>query len=192
MWQKERLLNAAIRRLPRDVTKVVWVDGDVLFANPAWIVEMSRLLDNCMAVQPFKHVIRLPRGMASYRGEGDRWKSFAAVYKRNPRERVKGNFHHHGHTGFAWAARRDLLERHGHSSSPVGEHRHVHVRSDAAVERLDYARAAREFLATLQNDVARRDRTAVCATVKYPLRATRLRELDNRRRDVVLTGLASC
>src|SRR5258706_11375823 len=31
MWQKERLLNVAMGRLPASCTKVAWVDCDVLF-----------------------------------------------------------------------------------------------------------------------------------------------------------------
>lgn len=33
MWQKERLLNLALRLLPPRVTKVAWIDCDVLFLN---------------------------------------------------------------------------------------------------------------------------------------------------------------
>jgi hypothetical protein len=43
LWQKERLLNIAISRLPARAAKVVWLDCDVLFANASWARETSRL-----------------------------------------------------------------------------------------------------------------------------------------------------
>jgi hypothetical protein len=38
------------------------------------------------------------------------WKSFAAVQKKYPDTLRSGRFDAHGHTGFAWAARREVLE----------------------------------------------------------------------------------
>jgi hypothetical protein len=113
MWQKERLLNLAIARLPDRYTKVAWLDCDVLFENDRWMVEASSLLEKCAVVQPFEQVVRLPLGHSYFRGLGDRWEGFAAVYQREPTQRLCGDFNRHGHTGFAWAARRDILARHG-------------------------------------------------------------------------------
>lgn len=113
MWQKERLLNVAVAHLPATCTKVAWLDCDVLFANSEWAVETSALLERWAVVQPFKWVVRLPRGFTAYWGLGDVWKSFGAVYAHDPARLVRGSFDKHGHTGFAWAARRELLERRG-------------------------------------------------------------------------------
>lgn len=113
MWQKERLLNLAIEHLPDDCAKVAWLDSDILFTNADWAAQTSRLLDHCPIVQPFENVIRLPRGKTSFDGEGDQWKSFSAVYAQSPNEMLSGRFDKHGHTGFAWAARRDILTTHG-------------------------------------------------------------------------------
>ncbi|MGH7960327.1 MAG: hypothetical protein ACRERD_00690 [Candidatus Binatia bacterium] len=109
MWQKERLLNLAIARLPSRCTKVAWLDGDILFENPGWAVETSRLLDRYPVVQPFATAIRLPSGCQDYRGEGDVWRSFGAVYTTHPQWVRKGKYERHGETGFAWAARRDVV-----------------------------------------------------------------------------------
>jgi hypothetical protein len=113
LWQKERLLNIATSHLPASCTKVAWVDCDVLFENESWAIETSRLLDYQAVVQPFDFAIRLPRGVSSYKGEGERWESFAAVYRQRPGELPAANFLEHGHTGFVWAARRDIITRHG-------------------------------------------------------------------------------
>src|ERR1044071_3519469 len=113
MWQKERLINLALEHLPDDCAKVAWIDCDILFTNPDWAVQTSQLLDHYSIVQPFDNIIRLPQGKKYYEGEGDQWKSFAAVYARQPNEMLSGRFDKHGHTGFAWATRRDILARHG-------------------------------------------------------------------------------
>jgi hypothetical protein len=113
LWQKERLLNVAISRLPPACRKVAWLDCDVLFENPDWAVEASRLLDDHPVVQLYDRAVRLPRGHTRHRGEGDAWDGFAAVHRRAPHLHREGRFGRHGHTGFAWAARREILGRHG-------------------------------------------------------------------------------
>ena len=113
MWQKERLLNLAISELPKSVRKIAWLDGDILFERADWAVRTAKLLDEFPVVQLFDRAIRLPRGHMAYTGEGDAWASFAAVYRRQPQQLLAGDFAAHGHTGFAWAARRDWLDAHG-------------------------------------------------------------------------------
>ena len=36
LWQKERLLNVALGRLPADCDQVAWLDCDVIFAAQDW------------------------------------------------------------------------------------------------------------------------------------------------------------
>jgi hypothetical protein len=113
MWQKERLLNLAISELPKSARKVAWLDGDILFERPDWAVRAARLLDDVPVVQLFDRAIRLPRDHDAYTGAGDLWDSFAAVYRTRPQILLSGDFAAHGHTGFAWAARREWLDAHG-------------------------------------------------------------------------------
>lgn len=110
VWQKERLLNVAIGALPSECTKVAWLDCDILFDAPAWARETAALLDIYSVVQPFGTVVRLPRGMSHDDGRGKRWSSFGAVHLSNPALAGCGLFDPHGHTGFAWAARRAFLD----------------------------------------------------------------------------------
>jgi hypothetical protein len=169
MWQKERLLNIAIQQLPDSCEKVAWVDCDILFDNPDWVVETSGLLDQVSVVQPFGKAVRLPTGryihnetdkffagfcaLQSHRKELDAKRaaprqpsSLQVVYCRLCGSRIAsaalvctgcracpkpgaggntafaplkdrtlptGEFDRHGHTGFAWAARKELLLQHG-------------------------------------------------------------------------------
>jgi hypothetical protein len=130
MWQKERLLNLAIATLPATCTKVVWLDCDVLFENPAWAVETSRRLERRAVVQPYDRAVRLPRGTAAYRGAGDVWEGFGATVARRPDLLLSARFDRHGHTGFAWAARREVVARHGLYDACIagsGDHMMAHA-----------------------------------------------------------------
>jgi hypothetical protein len=112
MWQKERLLNLAIARMPDEWNTVAWLDGDILFENRNWAMEAVAQLDRHAVVQPFSEVVRLPQG-ATWGRVGQQWDSFGSIVKQTPNQLLNGNFARHGHTGFAWVARRDWLTRHG-------------------------------------------------------------------------------
>jgi hypothetical protein len=113
MWQKERLLNIATSRLPEQCRKVVWIDFDIAFENADWAVETSRMLDDVPMVQPFSNGILLPKGATHYEGEGRRLHGFAATYANEPHSLSEGTYLTHGHAGWAWAIRREVLDRHG-------------------------------------------------------------------------------
>ena len=120
LWQKERLVNIGVRELPDDCDQVAWLDADVLFARSDWAVETSRLLRDHVVVQPFSHCVRLPAGATSCEpatlpfgpGEGELFYGISWGVRANGRRSLR-RYADHGHTGFAWAARRGLLERHG-------------------------------------------------------------------------------
>jgi len=82
LWQKERLLNLAVSRLPADVQFVAWVDHDLVFANPDWLdigcdmirrgVDAVQLFDAVDFLDPAGQVIRRNRGsVAAMRTSGD-------------------------------------------------------------------------------------------------------------------------
>jgi hypothetical protein len=122
LWHKERLLNLALRELPAECDKVSWLDADVEFENADWVAQTCDLLDRYVVVQPFSTACWLRRGEDSAPpeafspgvGEG-RWLhsiAYTMARKSDPLKAL-GNYFAHGHTGFAWAARRELLEQHG-------------------------------------------------------------------------------
>ncbi len=130
MWQKERLLDLGTGWLPGHCTKVAWIDADVLFGNADWATETSALLDSAVVVQPFAEVVRMSRGHAQPRAGDDTFESFAKVFVERPQELHAGKFERHGHTGFAWAARRDVLARHGYYDACIagsGDHMMAHA-----------------------------------------------------------------
>ena len=113
MWQKERLLNVAASKLPRSCTKIAWLDNDLVFEDPNWFERTSEALDRYVVVQPFDAVVRLPRGVKYDDGEGEFYTSFGRIFKQQPALSRVAEFNHHGHTGFAWAARRELFDEVG-------------------------------------------------------------------------------
>jgi hypothetical protein len=113
MWQKERLLNVALAKAPKQFDKIAWIDADVVFNNPGWARTASQLLEFFPVVQLFHKVVRLPRGHFEYRGAGQQYNGFAIAYSLDPHSVTSGDFHRHGHTGFGWAARREVLEAYG-------------------------------------------------------------------------------
>ena len=112
-WQKERLLNILLQRVPRRYSKIAWIDADVLFENPSWAQAASSLLQRYVVVQLFDTAVRLPPDPLYGFGLTDHYRSFGAVYQSHPQALLNGMYEQHGHTGFAWAAQRDFLDAHG-------------------------------------------------------------------------------
>jgi hypothetical protein len=120
MWQKERLLDLGAGHLPGRCSKVAWLDADVIFERDDWAVETARLLDDLAVVQPFASAVRLSRGATEPRPGDDSYEGFGFVYTTRPEALAHGKYDLHGHTGFAWAAQRDLLGRHGLYDASIG------------------------------------------------------------------------
>lgn len=66
MWQKEAIINCAIRRLPKEYDVVAWIDPDLLFHNNNWYAETVQALETHPVVQMFSYVRYLgPNGEES-------------------------------------------------------------------------------------------------------------------------------
>jgi hypothetical protein len=113
IWQKERLINILFQKIPPRFSKIIWLDCDLLFQNENWLVEASAALDDHKVIQPFQWVVRLPRYEQYYSKYGEKHESFCSVWEKDHSRADKGVFDQHGHTGFAWGIRRELLARHG-------------------------------------------------------------------------------
>jgi hypothetical protein len=120
MWQKERLLNVAIESLPATCDRVVWIDCDVVFQDDAWPRAANATLDRHPVIQPFDMSHELRRDVAP--GEIDvahtyiTCRSLAcglASGEVKPDIMLSPNKRGLGIAiGLAWAARRELLQRH--------------------------------------------------------------------------------
>jgi hypothetical protein len=113
LWQKERLLNLVIKSLPDRYTNVAWIDADILFSNPNWIRDTCDALEEHAVVQPFVESVRVPPSPVHHVDNSDSLVSFAYLYQLDPDGVLGPTYWNHGHTGYAWAGRRDWLEAYG-------------------------------------------------------------------------------
>jgi hypothetical protein len=123
MWRKERLLNLALRALPTQCRKVVWMDCDLIAGSADWPGRLSHTLDHLPVVQPFGRARYLARAAelkdGSPEGEVDFWRSSVA-HLIDKGQRVSDGLTHLARPseptcarGSVWAAHRELLDRHG-------------------------------------------------------------------------------
>jgi len=126
LWHKEALLNGLIKNLPANFKYVFWVDADVTFTNKNWMVDAVAELQpskNRM-VQLFEYCIHLEQDEfePSFNYELEKsdvnyptlrhpkmWRSFGANYATTNNSDDE-NYDRHGHVGFAWGARRSVVD----------------------------------------------------------------------------------
>jgi hypothetical protein len=119
LWQKERLLNVAIKSVPPNVDSIAWLDCDVIFERSNWIDEAKKQLKDRTVVQPFSNVLDLdwkdheismahhyaPPSLQGIVSMMDQTRLAPAVVL-SAQARFRSG-------GLAWVARRELLEDHG-------------------------------------------------------------------------------
>lgn len=127
LWHKETLLNQLITILPREYKYVFWVDTDVIFTNLNWLTDsVAALASTATIVQPFEYCIHLEKGqlaptdldvplqrfncMDPKRRHPRVWRSFAANHATLTTYSCDPDYDKHGHVGFAWGARREVLD----------------------------------------------------------------------------------
>ena len=179
LWQKERLLNIALKRLPADCDKIAWLDADIIFMNNAWIEDTIRLLESYIVVQPFECAFSLNKNFGGLNNldslkidqypigieEGCRIQSMAYGISQNGK--ITDDYMLNGHSGYAWAGRRELFDKYGFYD------RNVFCGSDVIMGYGFYGKAYRYFydnfctksmredIEKWQNDVFRYVRSSV-------------------------------
>ncbi len=119
LWQKERLLNIALRSVPRGCTMIAWLDSDVVFEDCNWTDRTVDLLQKFAIVEPFSVMYELPRGGtpgdARSRKDSGYGMMYALAEGIAPPEVLRGDMRVKDRTscGLAWAARREILDRFG-------------------------------------------------------------------------------
>ena len=119
LWQKERLLNEAIRILPQECKYVAWLDCDVLFNDPEWMHQVVEALQSHQIVQPYSICVNLDtngRPIEPDKLGGKPKHTLANPETRNsiPQDALRHELRGLGvGCGHAWAARIELLREHG-------------------------------------------------------------------------------
>lgn len=131
MWQKERLLNIGLARLPEDCDLVAWMDCDVVLADPDWPRRARQALNQgARLVQPYDQAYWLGAGdqpgsgagevMASHRRSLGAYHASGELDERRRRSWACPN----GMSvpdGYAWVAPTALLREHGfYDASIIG------------------------------------------------------------------------
>ena len=127
MWQKERLLNIGFSHLPKECTKIIWIDCDIIFYNDNWVYETKELLDEYCIVQPFKDSYKLKKDevppvdllhISIGGNNGEQLPSFASVINEDGFSPSV----YCGHKGFCWAGRRSIFDEIGfYDAAILGE-----------------------------------------------------------------------
>ncbi|SPE31986.1 conserved hypothetical protein [Candidatus Sulfotelmatomonas gaucii] len=119
LWQKERLLNIALRSVPTDCHLIAWLDSDVVFEDSNWTGKTVDLLRKFMIVEPFSQVYEVPRGGMPGDAGSRRARGYGLLYALSegiaPPEVLRGDMRVNARTscGLAWAARREILDQFG-------------------------------------------------------------------------------
>lgn len=113
LWHKENLVNIVIQQLTiknPDWRYVAWVDADIKFEKPV-LQETVERLQYWDVVQMWSHAVDFaPDGAAV----SDRMQmGFMYAYWNNINIKSSNNYTFGGHPGYAWAARRDSLNKLG-------------------------------------------------------------------------------
>jgi len=122
MWQKERLLNVLLHRLPAECRQVAWLDCDVVFERQDWPERLMEALARAPLVQPFRRVHYL----SSRAGPDAAAESTTILTRESFGSRIESGGSVEGalrdttgqrayvpSKGMAWAASREFVERHG-------------------------------------------------------------------------------
>ena len=121
LWQKERLLNVAIKSLPDGCDKVAWLDCDIIFESDDWVERASRALDEFPLVHLFHERNELsmdftPENPNSWRVA---LRAESVVYKLANGEVTTGEAATPGSLlrritcGLAWGSTKDILREFG-------------------------------------------------------------------------------
>jgi hypothetical protein len=103
MFHKERLCKLLEKRIPWRYRKLLFLDADIIFANPNWYSDLSRRLDSYEVVHPFSSACWLDITYSRVEDERlsvlymDRTKPYNPAY----------------HPGFGWAFQRSWFRRIG-------------------------------------------------------------------------------
>src|SRR5271167_4518824 len=62
LWQKERLLNVALRAVPKEERFIAWLDCDVIFGESNWVDLAEQALAAHNAIQLFSDILDLDVG----------------------------------------------------------------------------------------------------------------------------------
>lgn len=129
LWQKERLYNEALKYLPQDCKRIIWLDADLIFPEPDWPEQVDRALDRFPVVQAFSR-LKHERGSEfrdaaklQLEGAPDEWSAASLLNRNQPvstsRESTSSGPSPRYIQGVAWATTREFIEHCGFFDSTI-------------------------------------------------------------------------
>lgn len=111
VWNKENTINIGINRSPHDAEYFAWIDADVMFRNNNWAYDTVNALQIYPMLQPWHNCYDLGPNGEHLQAHT----SFCKLYHEGKpiQVREQDKYSEFGHPGYAWAARRDVLEKLG-------------------------------------------------------------------------------
>ena len=115
LWQKERLLNLAIKSVPADVENIAWLDCDIIFETSDWAREAKEHLARLNVIQLFADAIEVDSENYALdcKGPVAVVEGIINLLTANELMPLDGGAQRKTKVGLAWAAKRKLLEDHG-------------------------------------------------------------------------------
>jgi hypothetical protein len=113
VWNKENLLNIGVHRTP-EAQYIAWIDADVIFRRPDWVIATLRALQHYYVVQPWSDAYDL--------GPSDLHMAHHTSFCRQYFHRQEvistsegfwksdGGPHVYPHSGYAWAMTRQAFD----------------------------------------------------------------------------------
>lgn len=178
LWLKENMINSAIAHMTRinpDWRYVAWIDADVKFEH-GFLSETQQALQHWDIVQMWSHAIDLDSAEnwgASYEAVSNPQTHLSYMYChwKGINVKSKSGYTEGGHPGFAWAARREALNKLG-----------------GLIDIAVLGSADRHMAGALLGDVQKTYHGDVHPNYKKALRLWQERAEKNIRRNVGFTG----
>lgn len=108
LFYKEQLYNLLVPKIPEQYTKLVFIDGDIVFNNKNWIDEISKTLNVFDVVQPFKTAVWLGPYYGTFMGKKDSY-MFRLFHSPYPTISELTKYHQ----GFSFAMTRKFFNKMG-------------------------------------------------------------------------------
>jgi len=109
LWHKENMINIGIKKLlPSDWKSVAWIDGDIEFDNPNWVVDTLKILTKFDIIQLFTTCMDLDKDGIPM----NIWQSYGYKFTQGEKFRYNRGINY-WHSGYAWACTRQFYDKVG-------------------------------------------------------------------------------
>lgn len=117
LWQKERVINFVVQKLPESIKYVAFIDGDILFPDENWVFKAKDKLNstNDLMLQLFSTVYYLPRNHCKYNGYYSYFNYSVGknIFDSNGIENYKKDFlsdsFYYANPGMAWMCKKETI-----------------------------------------------------------------------------------